>query len=332
MKSRKLLSGLGASAAMLVLILDSRTALDGMRSAVELCLCTLIPSLFPFIVLSVYLTGNLVGSELRLLRPVCSAFGIPAAAQPLLITGFLGGYPTGAQSISQACGQGQLSRQKAARLLSFCSNAGPAFLFGVVGQAFDSAAAPWLLWLIHVASALFVGLIAKDSVSHAAVNQNISSMTLTQSLRTAIIAMAQVCGWVAVFRTVLCYLDRWFLWMLPVEIRVMTAGILELSNGCIRLRELESESVRFVAASALTAFGGLCVLLQTRSVSGNLSLRYYCAGKLLQTVLSIFMSSLLAQQSLSPAMWDFIILMGAISVSFLRKREKNSSIPAAVGV
>ena len=317
---------------MLVLILDSRTALEGMRSAVELYLQTLIPSLFPFFVLCVYLTGNLAGCDFRLLRPLCRVLAIPDGAQMLLITGFLGGYPTGAQSVAQAYENGQLSRTKANRLLAFCSNAGPACLFGGVGQAFDSPSAPWMLWLIHIISAVLVGIISQEHSGQVFLPRNTVPISLTQSLRKTIAVMAQVCGWVAVFRMILCYLDRWFGWLLPDSLGVIIAGILELSNGCIRLREVESEGIRFVAASALTALGGLCVFLQTRSVTGTLSLRYYFAGKLLQSAFSILLASIWVRQPLTPWLWSVIGLIGVISILILRKTEKNSSIPAAFGV
>ena len=46
---------------MLALILDGRTAIDGARQGIELCLRTVIPSLFPFFVLSILLTSSLLG-------------------------------------------------------------------------------------------------------------------------------------------------------------------------------------------------------------------------------------------------------------------------------
>ena len=332
MKSRNFFPGLAAAAGMLVLILDSRTALEGMSGGIEICIHTLIPSLFPFFVLSVYMTGNLIGKDLIVLRPLCALLGIPSGAESLLVTGFLGGYPTGAQSVAQAYEQQRLSRQKAEHLLAFCSNAGPAFLFGVVGQAFDSVWAAWGLWLIHIASALLTGFLSKGPSDQVVISRENRALSLSQAMKTAIAVMAQVCGWAVVFRMLLCYLDRWFVWLLPDGAQVLLSGMLEFSNGCLRLRELEGEGVRFVTASAMTAFGGICVALQTRSVVGQLSLRFYFAGKLLQTCLSILMAGFLVRSRFSPVLLAVICLICLISIRILRKTEKNSSIPAAIGV
>ena len=49
MKSRnQLWTGLTGAAGMLVLILDAKTALAGAKEGIQLCLYTVIPSLFPF--------------------------------------------------------------------------------------------------------------------------------------------------------------------------------------------------------------------------------------------------------------------------------------------
>ena len=50
-----LLSAIG----MMMLILDSKTALQGAANGIELCFRTLIPSLYPFFVLSILLTSAL---------------------------------------------------------------------------------------------------------------------------------------------------------------------------------------------------------------------------------------------------------------------------------
>ena len=102
MKRRRLLTGIGGCIGLLVLILDAKTALQGARQGVELCLKTVIPSLFPFFVLSILLTSSLLGSRIPLLRPLGRLCGVPKGAESLLIPAFLGGYPVGAQSVPEA--------------------------------------------------------------------------------------------------------------------------------------------------------------------------------------------------------------------------------------
>ena len=91
MERRKYLYGIGAAAGMLVLILDGKTALAGARSGIALCLMTVIPTLFPFIVLSVLLSGALLGASIPPLRPVGKILKMPAGTESLLLCAFLGG-------------------------------------------------------------------------------------------------------------------------------------------------------------------------------------------------------------------------------------------------
>ena len=63
-------NALAAALAMLALILDSATSFEGASDGISLCIRTVIPSLFPFFVLSSMLTGNLYGLSGEILRPL----------------------------------------------------------------------------------------------------------------------------------------------------------------------------------------------------------------------------------------------------------------------
>lgn len=339
MKSRNFWMGVTAAAGMLVLILDSRTALDGMREGIDLCLRTLVPSLFPFFFLSILLTGSMLGHSARVLEPIGQLCGIPAGAVSVLAVGLLGGYPVGAQNIALAYESGTLSRADAERMLAFCNNAGPAFLFGIVGAAFDAAWIPWALWGIHMVSALLVGILSNCGNCRTSVSIRQNPLSLTAALQKSLSVMAQVAGWVVLFRMLLTYLEHWFLWMLPTGVQVLISGILELSNGCVRLRELENEGARFLAASGMLALGGVCVCFQTCSAAKGLRLKAYFPGKLLQTVLGMLLA-IGAQQLLpadrrcavAPGWLAVILLLALVLIQILRKQQNSSSIPAAVGV
>ena len=95
-------TGIFASLGMLLLILDTKTAIQGAQEGIRLCIMTVIPSLFPFFVLSSLLTGALTGVRLRFLRPIGKLCRMPAGSESLLLIGMLGGYPTGAKSAADA--------------------------------------------------------------------------------------------------------------------------------------------------------------------------------------------------------------------------------------
>ena len=328
----------GAALGMFVLIFDGSTALNGAREGIILCLSTLIPSLYPFIFLSNLLTGALSGQELGVLRPVTKFCKMPAGSESLLAVGFLGGYPVGAQCVCLLKMQGQLSDTDASRALAFCNNAGPSFIFGILSSMFSDWKAPCLLWIVHIVSALFVGVLIPTASERSHIKLQKQKENLMQSFNQALKAMASICGWVILMRMVLAFMESWFLWLLPLPMQVAAEGLLELSNGCIRLSELPCEGLRFLIASGLLSLGGICVMLQTRSVADGISLRLYFPGKIIQCAISILISSLL--QVFFPTSERYncsgVALIALIALVFaelfLKHSEKNSRIPAGVSV
>ena len=124
-RNRNCLQGLLAAAGMLVLILDSGLALEGARDGLTLCIQTVIPSLFPFFVLSSVLLSALSEQDSILIKLLAKKLMIPQRAASLVIPGFLGGYPVGAKCVADLYESRQISKKDAQRLLAFCSNAGP---------------------------------------------------------------------------------------------------------------------------------------------------------------------------------------------------------------
>lgn len=289
LKHRQFLRGTFAAICMGILILDSKTALSGALEGVQLCIQSLIPSLFPFMVASSLLTGSFMGTDNLLLRPFGKLLGIPEGCESLLIPAFLGGYPAGAQCIGQTYRQGSITREQALGMLLFCSNAGPSFLFGLLGPMFPQRQMLWSLWGIHIVCALLCGWIFSPKITDNGVI-TVTELSFSSILSASVRTMGTVCGWVVLFRVVLSFCRRWFLWMLPPTLQIIVTGVLELSNGCLALPLISDEKLRFVIASGLLAFGGLCVVMQTAAVIGELSVRSYCCGKILHGFLSTLLS------------------------------------------
>ena len=151
-QNRSLLSVMFCAVGMLVMILDSTTAINAASDGIEICLKVLVPSLFPFIFLSVWVTGCISNCVLPVLKPLGRLLRVPKGAETLWIIGILGGYPVGAQCIGQAYAAGKLSKPDAERMLGFCSNCGPAFIFGVLHAFFPDKWMLWALWIIHIIS------------------------------------------------------------------------------------------------------------------------------------------------------------------------------------
>lgn len=280
--------------AMLMLILDSKTSLLGAQQGLDICVRTVIPSLFPFFVISILVTGAISNYPIPVLRPILRFCKMPLGSEGLLIVGFLGGYPIGAKCVYDSWKRGQISKKDAIRCLGFCSNAGPAFIFGMCGVLFSKTWIIWVLWGIHILSALLVGNLLpanKESTMRTIQSEPIS---ISEAMKKAISAILSVCGWVILFRVLITFCQHWFLWLLPANWRIAFEGVLELANGCSSLLSAESEGVRFVLCAVFLGLGGLCVGLQTVSVVGELGTGMYFPGKALQGLISCCLAALFA--------------------------------------
>lgn len=289
-KKRKFFRGAIAGAAFLVLILDSPLALEGARAGMELCIRTVVPSLFPFFVLSMVVTENLSSGTFRPVTALGTVLGISEGAAPVLIPAMLGGYPVGAKCVGDLCQSNQISKEEAERLLAFCSNAGPSFLFGMVSGCFPEQNTVWLLWLVHLSGAFLTAAVIpkvkEETRKYTQKNDAESKPILLSAAR----AMFLVCCWVILFRIVLTFLEQWFLWLLPDWVQVLSMGFLELTNGICGLSQIADVEIRFLLCACMLSFGGLCVVFQTASVIGDLPLGCYLKGKCLQTLFSFLLS------------------------------------------
>ena len=320
--------------AMLILILDSRNAIEYALKGVDLCIQSVIPSLFPFIVLSGLLTGSLSNAQISGIKPLNKLFGIPQGSEILVLLGFLGGYPVGAKNICDAHCGGFLKKETAKRMLIFCNNAGPAFIFGIVASQFPSPSAGWYLWGVLILSALITAALLPNK-PEAASTPTKKQENSPQAILNAVKATGSICGWVVIFRVLLGFAERLLLNKLPNEVNVLISGLLELTNGCVRLTSIPGGFERFAVGAVLLSFGGVCVTMQTATVVGTLKMDSYIQGKVLQSCISYILC--LALQPVlfpSPIQWQSIIVgiaasvIAAFTVYYFRNIKECSRFPA----
>ena len=176
------------------------------------------------------LTSHLAGLSAPLLSSVGIFCWMPAGTESLLLIGLLGGYPAGAQAVSQSWRDGVMDEKKARRLLGFCNHPGPAFLFGICGQLFPYPWTVWVLWGVLILSALLTArCIPRQAVAECDLRRK-PATTLPKALESAVKTMGIICGWVILFRILIGYLEILPLAAMPPAIRCLLFGLLELHN------------------------------------------------------------------------------------------------------
>ena len=296
--------------------------LNAGRRALALCGDTILPSLFPFFVLSSLVVGlGLADGFGRLLRPVMRPlFRVSGNGAAALVLGLIGGYPVGARTVRQLYDEGLISRADAVRLLAFCNNSGPAFLLGVVGSGvYGSTQIGLFLCAVHILAALLVGVCfrfypARDTEAACPVrsvgqDQKSGAALFTDAVRSSFTSVLGVCAFLLFFGVVTALLEQAEAFDLltalllklglPPELgRALCAGVLELSNG---VASLPNAAYSLPLAAALLGWGGISVLCQTMGVldGSGLPIKTCIWGKALHGTLSALLC--LAAQKLCPA-------------------------------
>ena len=135
LSTRQTLFCVAATVALALTYMHSDVATASMAKAIDICIYSLIPSLFPFMVLSELLVSfgatsliaKLAGRAFRFL------FGISPAGAGAFIPGVLCGFPIGTRIALSLFERGEIDRRSLSHLLCFCNCPSPAFLIGAVG-------------------------------------------------------------------------------------------------------------------------------------------------------------------------------------------------------
>ena len=275
-------------AVMALLLLFSGQAAEAVRQGLQLCAASVIPALFPFLVLSslfLSLGGGLSGTFPQ--RAAAHLLGCSTTGIGIFFLSLLGGYPVGARLIGQLYRSRWLSQEEAVHLLHFCNNAGPAFILGFIGLGqFGSLRMGVYLYLVHAATAALLALLFRPKKPLIVMQESVSlpSVTLFNSFVTAVGeaggTMVQICSFVTFFYTALQLFSA-----LTHLSHPLLLGFVEMTSGMLQLNANRSG---FVLACALVGWGGLSVHCQTAAVlSGTgLPLRGYLKSKLLHGIFS----------------------------------------------
>ena len=270
---------------MAVLLRQNETVSAAVRQGLALCARSVIPSLFPFFVVVSFAVGCGFFAALRRL-------GLPVGAAVFLV-GVVGGYPVGARTVGELYRGGDLSKERAEALLTFCSNAGPSFIFSIAGMGvFGSREIGLALYGIHILSALAAGGLlgslrpARNASNPAGFDRKIAGngaklpALFVSCVGSAAAAMVNICAFVVFFLVVMALARQAWPAVPPLAL-----GLLELTGG---ITSLEASPAGFCMAAALLGWGGVSVHCQTAAVleDTGLSLKRYLLAKALQAVVS----------------------------------------------
>lgn len=260
---------------------NSEIAIEYIKKGLLLCASTIIPSLFPFMVLSDIAVsaglGDLLAKYLR--TPMRRLFGISGEGACALLLGFLCGFPVGAKSAISLYEGGRITRSECERLIPLCSVPSIAFCVNVVGvSVFQSSRAGWLFWLSSLLSSVITGILGNALASKKAPPSNAPPLPskppsrsrpsdLVRAVEGSTRAVLIVCGYVIFFSALMGTLSAPLdFFSVPYPLKTLICGALELTTGASLCKDIPSLTVRTALCALFIGWSGLSVHFQIFSI------------------------------------------------------------------
>ncbi len=291
------------------LLADPKGSALAAKNGVVLSVETVIPSLFPFFVLSgiVMNLNTNKGFGILAKHTVCRLFHINSDLGCGYLLGIVGGYPIGARNVCAVYRRGRCTKKEAERALSFSNNCGPAFILSVAGiYLFDSIKIGLMLYIIHILSSAFIAILLrpKNPMKQTDAVHTNKQMPFTQvfvkSVKESTVSIANVCSFVVIFAVLIYILEfLGFFSLIPFKSQLFTAtikGLFEVTGGIRALQSAPPNSLTMTACSFLLGFGGICVHCQTASAVSDtdLSMKPYFLAKIAQGIFAALLTVLLS--------------------------------------
>lgn len=304
---------------LILMLLHPEITVKGASNGLLLWYSSVVPALFPFMVLSSLIVAS--GSLSILMAPVRLVLGpllgLSAEGCYTLLSGLVCGFPMGAKTCADFLSRGQLSLKEGKFLMAVCNHASPMFLLGYVYPLFHGNLPLWKLLAAVYGPALLLALPARLLYRNGAPtgrkpkmqgitepqeipgpnppspNQsNPGNLSADEAILSSVEVLCRIGGLLILFSIAVEFLRG--ARQLPTGLRLFLMGAMEMTTGIRELAAALPYPYSAAAACASLTFGGLSGIFQTKAALGalaqkkkaGLSIRQYCVWKLLYACLT----------------------------------------------
>lgn len=287
---------------LFLILRNSEAAIGFVSNGLRLCAGTVIPSLFPFLVISELLvvsgTGEMIG---RLLSgPFRKIFRVSGIGFTVFFLGAVCGFPVGARTAVSYYDRGLLSKRETERLLMFSNNPSSAFLVSAIGVSlFGSQLIGCVLFGVTLFSSTIVGFFGKFLYRDSVKNEERPVLHMpktgigifTNAVTGAADSMVHVCAYVIFFAALTGTLKLLLETIGANEyISAFVTGLFELTSGVSDAAAIPDRGNALILTALFSGWSGLSVHMQILSITDGRGLCYrpYFIAKLIQGLLAAF--------------------------------------------
>lgn len=273
----------------------------GAKTGLLLWFNTMIPSVFPFILLTNIIRefNGIRYFNFFFGRFIKHLFHCSESGSYAVIVGFLCGYPMGAKAVCDSLSDGYIGKNEAQYLLCFCNNPSPMFVLNFVLAACLNRPDLSVLFfsVIYISTWLNAQLWyffkyrrhIKYSTDPKTVENILSVRTFSSAdgcIMSSLNLIQKIGGYMILF-AILCQLILKIpsvnLPYAPGLLQAAACGFMEQTTGLAVLCGLSvAENIKIVLAAVFICFGGLAIAAQTDGIihGQGLSIKYYILSKL----------------------------------------------------
>lgn len=280
-------------ASIAILLIFSQTIAISIKQGIKIAVLSVIPSVFPFLILAEYLSSEIKPSnKITLIQRL---FNLPSGCDGALICGLVCGFPCGIKYAVGLYEERQINKDELERLIGLVNNPSLAFVVSGVGMGMlNSLSDGLILYFSLIISILIISRATADKNPKRKKQVDIpkQSFSLSSSIKNAGLSSLTISSYIIFFSAVLGVIKE----IIPAGIFfTLISSFLEIGNASVVITSLKTDVyLKFLILGFCLGFSGLSVHLQAFDIlPKNISKRKYHSCKLLEGVLCGLVSIIL---------------------------------------
>mgnify|MGYP004516210657 FL=1 len=282
--------------ALIQVFINKELINETINFSIHLWATTLIPTMFPFFVISDllihYSITNYIPKSLK--KTLSKLFGINQTQITIFFLSLLSGFPSNARNTKNYYQENQLTKEEAEQTLTFTHFPNPTFIFQTVAITFlNHKESGKIIGLSLLGGNLLIALlqkkktIPKEEKKERINNKQTFGTILIQSISSAINSLLLILGTITTFLVASSIIIK-NLNLAPYPSMILK-GILEITMGLKELSLLNlSLENKIILSTMFLSFGGLSVHLQVISQLQDTKISYlpFLQARIIHSILS----------------------------------------------
>lgn len=277
---------------LILFLKESEEVIESVTFSISIWKDNLLPSLFPFLILSFLLMNYGISDLLsQVLKPfVTNILHLPSSCGFTIIASILSGFPSNAKFIKEQLDKKEINIKEAEYLLGFCFSSSPLFVIGTVGSLLlGNRKLGILILFAHYLGNFCIAMFfrprqikERENANHSCflqIKKKIATskpfaLVLKDAISTALDVLFLLFGIVTVFLIITNLITT--IIPLTIEQRTFLSGILEMTQGTKNASMLVTSSFhKSLIMLAIISFGGLSVHTQILSILSEYKISYF---------------------------------------------------------